>query len=278
MQGPLVLFHANCPDGFCAAWVAHRQFGDHAEYVPVQYGQEPPDVTGRDVLILDFSYKRPIMLDMARKATRLIILDHHKTAAAELANLSRECDEMGIPVATVIFDMEQSGGRLTWEYFYPYQPSPWLVDYTEDRDLWRWKLDSSKEISAFIASHPRDFALWDKWATYDAGCEAWYMHVDAGAAILRYQSQQVDSICANAREVELDGYKVLAVNTSVLFSEVAGKLAEDRPFGAAWFERGDGKIQWSLRSRDGGVDVSEVAKRRGGGGHRNAAGFEMCKA
>lgn len=96
-----------------------------------------------------------------------------------------------------------------------------------------------------------------------------------GEAILRYQAQQVEHICANARAMRLDGHDILAVNTSVLFSEVAGKLAEGKPFGAAWFVRQDGKQQWSLRSRDGGVDVSEVAKRRGGGGHHNAAGFEV---
>ena len=65
------------------------------------------------------------------------------------------------------------------------------------------------------------------------------------------------------------------VNATVLFSDIAGELAKDRPFGACYFDRGDGKRQWSLRSRDGGIDVAEVAKANGGGGHRNAAGFEQ---
>lgn len=39
MSRILVLHHANCADGFTAAWCAWRYFGDDAEYVPVQYGQ-----------------------------------------------------------------------------------------------------------------------------------------------------------------------------------------------------------------------------------------------
>jgi uncharacterized protein len=272
---PLVLYHANCPDGFCAAWVAHRQFGGGADYLPVQYGEPPPDVSGRDVFIVDFSYKRPVMLEVIGAARAVVVLDHHKTAAAELAgDLSVVLPGPSLRQPHVVFDLTKSGGRLTWEHFFPGKPAPWLVDYTEDRDLWRWKLDWSREISAFIASHPHRFSLWDGWDLTPPGCGAWDTFVDAGSAILRYQAQQVEAICATAREVDLDGHKVLAANAPVLISEVAGRLAEGRPFGASWFVRSDGKQQWSLRSRDGGVDVAEVARRRGGGGHRNAAGFE----
>lgn len=98
--------------------------------------------------------------------------------------------------------------------------------------------------------------------------------VAQGSAILRREQQIVDSHVSFARETHIGGHKVLCVNATVLSSEIAGALAENRPFGVCWFERGDGKRVYSLRSRDGGVDVSEVAKMYGGGGHRNAAGFE----
>jgi uncharacterized protein len=268
-SGPLVLYHANCADGFCAAWVAHRVLGDAAEYVPVQYGQDPPDVSGRDVFILDFSYKRPVLEEMSRQAARLIVLDHHKTAREELADVRLACPGF------VRFDMDRSGGRLAWEHFCAGEKSPWLVNYTEDRDLWRWDLLHSREVSAALASRPRTFLEWDRLHERSPARSAPDGLVTEGAAVLRYQEQLVESLCATAREVELDGHKVLAANTACLISEVAGKLAEGRPFGAAWFVRGDGKTQWSLRSRDGGVDVFPVARKLGGGGHRNAAGFEV---
>ncbi len=278
---PLILYHASCPDGFCAAWVAHRILGDDADYLPVQYGQEPPDVTGRQVYILDFSYKRSVLEAMSRNAESIIVLDHHKTAKEELETIGRDPLSgylAGGKTLLCVFDMNKSGGRLAWEHFctdprssWANCPVPWLVEYTEDRDLWRWKLPESKEINAALASWPRTFAEWDKLA-FDTTAVPYF--AEQGAAILRYQSGLVDAAVANAVETELAGHKIKAVNSTVLLSEIAGELAKDRPFGAAYFIRGDGKKQWSLRSRDGGVDVSQIAKQFGGGGHRNAAGFE----
>jgi c-di-AMP phosphodiesterase-like protein len=95
-----------------------------------------------------------------------------------------------------------------------------------------------------------------------------------GEAVLRTDRQVIDRHVRNARPTAVGGYTVPAVNATVLFSEIAGELAEGQPFGACYFDRADGRRQWSLRSRAGGVDVSEVARSLGGGGHPNAAGFE----
>ena len=275
----VVIYHANCPDGFTAAWVAYRKFGPGLTFFPAHYGEEPPCVRGQRVYILDFSYKRPVMRQILSSAYSVTVLDHHKTAEAELDGIVDEfmmrpdliANPPGSELPVVCFNMEKSGARLAWEHFFPGEPVPWFVQYVEDRDLWRWKLPDSREINAAIGSYPWSFELWDIW---QADPRFLTQLAEEGVAIERYKKQQVENICQHATEIEMDGHKILAVNTTVQFSEVAGKLAEGRPFGAAWFVRSDGKKQWSLRSRDGGVDVSEVAKRRGGGGHRNAAGFE----
>lgn len=293
---PLVLYHANCQDGFTAAWCAWKHM-PHAEFIPVQYGQEPPDVCGRDLYILDFSYKRPAMERLVRECAEIVVLDHHKTAQADLAGLDDFAAKLGT-AHRIRFDMHKCGARLAWEQFCTNQDPPFLIELVQDRDLWQWKVPYSKELNAWLASLERTFDAWDIIANdlsrpylrrdgVPLGFtveEEWLCSkytesaVDQGRAILRYQDQQVDAICNTAREVELGGEKILAANTSVLFSEVAGKFAEGRPFGAAWFIRSDGKKQWSLRSREGGVDVSEVAKRYGGGGHKHAAGFEESPA
>lgn len=273
----LVLYHAGCWDGFCAAWLAHKAFPD-AQFVPVQYGQEPPDVTGRDVWILDFSYKRPVLLAMKEKAKDILVADHHKTAQADLEGLD-----------WCIFDMEKSGARLTWELLWDNKllpaawledrPSlcnliaPWLVDYTEDRDLWRWSLPSSKAVNAALRTFPLEFALWDRLAKKHAD-----ELVQEGNAIIRYQQKLIESHVNHAYETDISGHKVLCVNCTCadLTSEVAGELAKDRPFGVCWFEAEEGNMRvFSLRSRDGGIDVSEIAKAHGGGGHARAAGFSV---
>lgn len=274
---PLVLYHGGCWDGFCAAWIARKALGD-IEAIPVQYGQDPPiKECGRDVYILDFSYSRQVMKIIIGQPGKVVVLDHHKTAQAELEGLQNDSTIRPEVDPVIIFDMNKSGGRLAWEYFFqrvePCDPAPWLVDYTEDRDLWRHKLDWTKEINAWLRSFPLDFDLWDKFSLVSPGCEAWDMRIDAGSAILRAEKQIVDQHVRNASEIEMDGHKVLAVNATVQFSEIAGELAKNRPFGACYFIRSDGKRVWSLRSCGDGVDVSAIAKWHGGGGHKNAAGF-----
>lgn len=264
----IVIYHAGCWDGFCAAWVLRKVF-PAAEFHAAHYGTEPPDVAGKDVFVVDFCYKRPMMVAIAVAAKSLTVLDHHKTAEADLTGLPAECNRLYGVIPNVIFKMDRSGGRLAWEWAFNSDPAPWLVDYTEDRDLWRWALPHSHDINAALRSYPLDFTRWDQLETRDPASLA-----AEGVAINRREAQIVDQHVRHAREIELGGYKVLAVNATVLFSEIAGKLAEGRPFGACYFDRADGLRQWSLRSDPKGVDVSEVAVRLGGGGHKHAAGFE----
>lgn len=288
---PLVIYHANCWDGFCAAWIARKAFGDIEPHA-AQYGTEPPDVTGRVVYVLDFSYPRAVMVRLMTAARRTVVLDHHKTAEAALDGLHQP--ETGIDVW---FDSSKSGARLTWEWFWLYRfadlpveqrpfpapvrmnLAPWLVDYTEDRDLWRHALEGTEEINAALRSYPLSFELWDQFAEKEPRSTFFY----EGAAIRRRERQIVEDHIRNARfEVfsrlvggpsESD-VTVPVVNATTLFSEIAGELAKGHAFAACYFDRQDGKRQWSLRSAPNGVDVSEIAKAHGGGGHKHAAGFE----
>lgn len=290
---PIVIYHANCWDGFCAAWLFSKAYPD-AEFVPAQYGQDPPEVANdrdRPLFIVDFSYPRDVMFRLAgMRHERMVVLDHHKTAWEALRELDIELDFHNCGGAlTTVFDMSKSGGRLAWEFLYGNRllpddwlstsksgyslgVAPWLVDYTEDRDLWRWALPFSREVNAFIRSFSLEFNQWDVFHTAHPMKEP--SITIAGAAILRRERQIIDDHLRHARDIEMDGYTVPCVNATVLFSDIAGELAKDKPFGVCYFDRADGKRQYSLRSRDGGVDVSEIAKAHGGGGHRNAAGFE----
>lgn len=277
---PLVLYHGGgCRDGFCSAWVARKALGE-IEAIPVQYGQDPPiDYCGRDVYILDFSYPRAVLKNMIGQSMFVMVLDHHETAQADLEGLVEECvrENIGLHPPVIHFDMNKSGGRLAWEYFFPSLKSSWLVDYTEDRDLWRHKLPNTREVNANLRSMPLDFNVWDllyDLNSNDSMKSSSGTFVIEGAAILRAERQIINDHLGRAREINLDGRKIKAVNATVLVSEIAGELAKGMPFGACYFDREDGKRIWSLRSASDGLDVSEIAKRHGGGGHRNAAGFE----
>ena len=82
----ICIYHGNCADGFGAAWVVRKALGD-IEFFAGKYQEPPPDVTGKNVVMVDFSYKRPVLLEMAEKANSILIIDHHKTAIEDLIDL-----------------------------------------------------------------------------------------------------------------------------------------------------------------------------------------------
>lgn len=258
----LCIYHGSCPDGFGAAWAVREALGDIAFHSGV-YQEPPPDVADRDVVIVDFSYKRPVLLEMASCARSILILDHHKTAQADLIDLPDN--------VTCQFDMDRSGAMLAWRHFHGDAEPPELLRHIEDRDLWRFALPYTREIHASLTSYPYDFAVWDDLIARDVRELA-----DEGVAIDRKHRKDIDELLAKGQhEMTIAGYRVPAANLPYIFASDAGNvMAQGQPFAACYWDTPDGR-QFSLRSTDEGIDVSEIAKRFGGGGHRNASGFKV---
>jgi oligoribonuclease NrnB/cAMP/cGMP phosphodiesterase (DHH superfamily) len=260
-----VLYHSNCYDGFGAAYAAWKKFGDEGtKYLPVSYGFPPPEMPdAKAVYIVDFSYPKETILALAEKCP-VTVLDHHKTAKEALEPL------VGQDNPTVIFDMERSGAKMTWEYLNAAKPTPALIEHISDRDLWRFRLEGSKAVHKALVSYPMDFKVWDTFDIQKLKVE--------GEALERLHAQLVANICKAAWTGEIDGHKVPMVNTSIAWSEVGHELLQrfpEAPFVAS-FTVFDTQVMWSLRSRPG-FDVSAVAKKFGGGGHENAAGFKTVR-
>ena len=280
----LCIYHGHCDDGFAAAWCVRAALGDEkVEFYAGQYQNSPPDVSGRDVIIVDFSYKRPVIDAMAASAATLLILDHHKTAAADLygfppplpgaynpyAMLDWQRENNAPNAAHVLFDMARSGAGIAWDYFHPGKPRPRFIDYIEDRDLWRKALPDGDLFTFALRSYPQDFDIWDKLA------EDVQQLIAQGNHIHRFYRMQVEDQKRNAYAAAINGVRCRVANTPYAFaSEVAGEIIDgDAEFGACYFQLASGEWAYSLRSR-GDFDVSEIAKAFGGGGHRNAAGFK----
>jgi uncharacterized protein len=255
-HGPpdIVLYHAECMDGFGAAWAIWRKF-PNARFLPVKHGHPPPsDLRDFRVIIADFSYARPILEAMASETKELLILDHHITAERTLA---------GFPHA--YFDQTKSGAVLSWEWTHG-TDAPWLLRYVQDKDLWTWSLPESREINAALASHPFDFRLWDSLSQTALEQE--------GRAILRYEHELVGKLAAQAVMVEFQGLIVPSVQSAILTSQIGERLSPHHPFCLIWHDR-DGRRYFSMRSREDGTDIGSIAAAFGGGGHTHAAGFSV---
>ncbi len=256
LHGPpdIVLYHADCSDGFGAAWALWKKF-PRASFVPVKHGHPPPpDLKNRRIVIVDFSYARPLLEAMASEAKELLVLDHHITAERTLE---------GFPHA--YFDQTKSGAVLGWEWAHG-TTAPWLLQYIQDKDLWTWMLPGSREINAALASYPFDFTAWDGFTQSTLEQE--------GRAILRYEQELVGKLAALASLVEFQGAVVPAVHSAILTSQIGERLSPDHPFCMIWHDR-DGRRYFSMRSRADGTDVGAIAASFGGGGHTHAAGFSV---
>jgi oligoribonuclease NrnB/cAMP/cGMP phosphodiesterase (DHH superfamily) len=279
----LCIYHGHCDDGFAAAWAVRKALGDDVEFYPGIYQKEPPPHEARDVIFVDFSYKRPVLDAMSRKARSILILDHHKTAADDLKDLQapfgpgwkRHLDNVyqdtceGVDGKMyALFDMERSGAALAWDFFVE-GPRPDFIEYVQDRDLWRKALAGGDEFTIALRSYPQDFDVWDGLIGRGASDL-----IDEGASIQRYYRLRVEELKRSAYGAKLGEHSCWISNAPYFAaSEVAGELAErGLDFGACYFEAEKGRFQYSLRSR-GDFDVSAVAKQFGGGGHKNAAGF-----
>ena len=253
----LCIYHGNCDDGFGAAYAFWKKFGSQIDYYPGSFVKGPPDVAGQDVVIVDFSYKRPVIERMAEEANSLLILDHHKTAQEELGDL---------PYAT--FDMSRSGAMMAWEYCFPDRAAPVLLQHIQDNDLHLNRMNNTREIIAALRAYPQDFRVWDSLDVAKLRKE--------GSAIARFLQQKVRQLVRHRFTQTIGGHAVPVCNApEFLSSEVANTLAEKNSFGACFWV-GDHGRSYSLRSRKNGLDVSAIAKLYGGGGHRHAAGFRVA--
>ncbi len=270
----VVIYHANCPDGFAAALAAHLFFKAHSDdqaakdnitYHKGHHGKAPPDCSGKQVYILDFSYKKEHMLQLCQQARKVTLIDHHISAMSELQGLDQQCPELELH-----FDMQQSGAVLAWKYFHQHAP-PKLFEHIQDNDLWQFNIPHTREIISAILSYPMSFQLWEKWLNNDHSLSQ--LHTE-GSILNRQRDGQIQKYKNRARSGKIAGYNVPVVNApSSICSELLHQLSEGYAFAASYEDRPDKRI-WQLRSGgEKAVDVAKIAQLFGGGGHKNASGF-----
>lgn len=271
----LVLYHGHCRDGQVAAWCAKRHYGDEAIYVPCFYGTTPQEAyTGKykDIVIVDFCFSRETLTWMAENCERLTVLDHHVTARDMLTNWPDQPKNV-----KTVFNMEASGAYLSWFHFAePEDSCPWVVSYTQDHDLWQFKLSGSRAIRAWMHLFPLD-DLAVPGVIEHLLDTAFGEALNTGDALINATKIRTKRVADTSIHIDI-GYNARIANSSTDISEAGQAILEAFPECEVSITYYDdlpsGKTRYSLRSRKGGVDVSKIAKALGGGGHPNAAGFE----
>ena len=260
----IVYYHKNCTDGLGSAWSFRQKYGDKAEYIPFNYGDQISDPTGYHIYFVDCSAKENVLLDIKDKDLSLNVIDHHISAQKKLDHLDF-CH----------FDQEHSGAVLAWKYCFPEKEVPLVLRYIEDRDLWRWKLPYSKQISEVIFFKDFSFETIDYIdSMLREGKDGFEKIVKTGDIILAIKNMQIEKIMKNIIPIKIDGYNGCMINSPIHKSEI-GSMSKNYDFCIIYNRIEKNSYICSIRTTKEDVDVSIIAEKFGGGGHRKASGFRV---
>lgn len=259
-----VIYHGECWDGFGGGYSAWKKFGNKAEYFGMKHGDPlPKGLKGKEVYVVDFSFKEPIMKKIVKDNKKVVALDHH-ISAEKTTKMAHE----------YVYALNHSGAAIAWKYFHPKRKLPELLRHIEDIDIWKFSVPNTREIMSFMELAEYDFKIWDKIARDLENPKKKKEYIAKGSLLLFYAKKIIDRLVLKAAPVKFAGYKTLAVNSPILQSEIGHALTKKLPpIGIVWSEK-EGGIRVSLRS-NGKVDVSKIAAKYGGGGHKAAAGFSF---
>jgi len=270
LKDVVVIYHAQCADGFGAAFAAWKKFGDTATYIPLKNQVElPSGLTDKELYIVDYSFDKPTLEQLRIKNKSVVVIDHHKTAEEAVTAFPEN-----------IFDLEHSGAVLAWQYFHPDTKVPELLLYVEDHDIWKFALPNNREFNSALKQQANTFENWDILITKLNDETFRNSFIESGLIISKFEDSLVENLLTFKERVLFEGHEVWALNVSRFYRSILGhKLASlnqdvgQTALGIVYY-RNLGAVHISLRS-NGDVDVSEIAKKYGGGGHKNAASIRV---
>ena len=264
----VIIYHKFCTDGFGAAYVAWKKFKDTAIYIPqdrTDTGLPVDLIQGKEVYILDYSFSLSEMLHYQSIAKSFTVIDHHSSAEDSITQLSSH-----------IFDTKYSGAFLAWNYFHPNTEAPKLIQYISDADTWAHILPDWEEIESFIYSdleYHFTFEHFERLENTLASHEGYLKAKEIGALLLSKNNQKINHYSEHAELITFEGYQIYAANAPyTVKSKLGYELAKKTNSFALIYYYEKGYWKCSLRSVND-FDVSQIAQKYGGGGHKNSAAF-----
>ncbi len=265
----LIFYHgeSNCPDGFGGAYAAWKKFGDNATYIPLTRTEapDPERARGKEVYFIDFCYNAQETMDaFASVARTLTVLDHHHGVQEVVESMPHH-----------VFDNNRSGAGIAWDYFHPNTKRPELLNYVEDDDIYRFALRDTRAVLCYLTMQPLTFESWDAIARdFDDPIQSAKI-LEKANTYAEYFELLAEHAVKKAKLVSFEGYECYFANChplKPLKSLVGHLLAKKKGPVALVVSAHPNGFGVSIRG-DESVDVSEIAKRFGGGGHKNSGGF-----
>jgi oligoribonuclease NrnB/cAMP/cGMP phosphodiesterase (DHH superfamily) len=283
-------FYHNDADGKCAAYWVHLNvrlndgYSDRSN-IEMTYAKPFPLETIRkdeQVYIVDYSISPDEMRQLLKITKNVTWIDHHKTAIEKYADFEHE-------IRGVRYD-GVAGCMLTYCYIHHMTArgegdiKPFDISMTEDAPMFTkliadwdvWKFDYGDDTRYFqVAFNAYDFSPCSaEWAKFYIKNDYESMMIEQGKAMTKYRDCWAKEYMKLGFDTEIEGHKAYAVNLGRCNSEYFKSLPEGKYEILMPFVFDGEQYTVSLYSKT--VDVSEIAKKYGGGGHKGAAGFQ-CK-
>jgi len=271
----MIVIHHNDSDGLCAGFLVGyfaRQDGcADIDYITASYEMDTAPVIAsilpdETVYVVDWSFKPNEWEQVLAKTKNVVWIDHHATAIEAAKHL----DIPGLR------QVGKCGALLSWEYLSKGKPVPEFVRLVNDWDVWIHKYGlRTRHFQAglkLIDAAP-DGAEWLRMfngAYLDEICKTGKVAYEAEQA---FNAAYLDQ-CGYTRKFE--GMNCLVLNRAQANSEAAGKRLAEHDCFVTWYYSGS---RYIVRMYTGkyDIDVSVTAVKYGGGGHKQAAGFDCAE-
>lgn len=283
----ICIHHNKDMDGYCSGAVVKYMFPD-CQLIGWDYKDDIPDFeqfTGEDVVMIDITFPIDKMNELGR-ISRLTVLDHHISFLRQIIRPEENADTIEYTNRVVnnlfryVYEKDTAACEIGWKFLFPDKPVPYAVTLIGRYDTWRqnegYWVGETLPFKYYMygqcnstETFPRGLFKWNRQDIDDA--------ISTGRGIMDYQ-EMMDASAARsyAFEIEAYGARALAMNQAYFNSEslktVYNPEIHDIMIGFVYTGT---KWSVSLRSAKPEFDVSAIAKERGGGGHKGAAGFEV---
>ena len=266
----VVIYHAQCRDGFGSAFTAWKKFGDSATYIPQRTQVAVSDeFRDKEIYVLDYGLEEDVQRALQAVNKSVVVIDHHPASEASVTAFPQN-----------IFDADHSGAVLSWQYFHPDTPVPEMLYFIEDHDLWKFEMPDNRAFGSAMKEYDFDFKKWDDLLTRLEDPAFRTAFINKGQIISQFEDNLVEGLMQYKERVLFEGHELWALNVARTYRSILGhhlaklNAGTDQPEIGIVYYRNLGAVNISLRS-NGDANVRVLAEKYGGGGHDNAASIKV---
>jgi oligoribonuclease NrnB/cAMP/cGMP phosphodiesterase (DHH superfamily) len=271
---PTICLYHDDPDGCCAAAIVRRALGGKLFLFPLEIGDPIPWDSiekNEQVVLVDYSLP-PEEMQRLKSDRKLVWVDHHKTSLARLGEAMADVPgERSLDAAACV---------LTWRTFFPEDPIPQAVSLIGDRDIWQMAYPETRAFSEGLFQEqiePTNDRLWEPLLDDD---EARVRQlIERGRVLYDARLKSIkDVVFRYGFVTSFEGHTTMVVNHrgNGDMGEYIRKAGYELAYCYVEVVR-NGLLQTTVTLYSDQIDVSEIARKFGGGGHRGAAGFQFTR-